>query len=318
VAADIVLAWLVARELARRGASTGIQAIAAAVIAFGPSFVVSSGIEGQIDAVAILPAFAAVLVWERADSERRALIAGLLIGAGAAVKTVPILVLLALLPTAVSRREMLRVSVCALGVPALLLLPFLLADASGTFEALRYGGFPGAGGIGLVLQPGLARHYLGDYDLSSANTALQSFGWVMTAIGVAVAAVAAFRARLPAMPASALIWLAVYATGVNWYPQYLAWGVPFLLVDGLTVPVAAAEIALLPTLLVAYRSRLPAALVPDGDLGVAIYVAVMDALWIAAAIGFLTRLRDLRSSAIGRDTDDDATGPGRGRMLRVT
>ncbi len=325
VLADIVLAWLVARELARRGASTAIQAIAAAAIAFGPSFVVSSGIEGQIDAVAILPAFVAVLVWERGDPEHRALLAGLLIGAGAAVKTVPMLVLLALLPTAVSRREILRVSVCALAVPALLLLPFLLADLSGTVGTLRYGGSPGAGGIGLVLQPGLARHYLGDYDLSSANAALQSFGWVITAIGVAVAALAAFRARLPAMTASTLIWLAVYATGVNWYPQYLAWGVPFFLVDGLTVPVAAAEIALLPTLLVAYRSRLPAALVPDGDLGVGIYVGVMDALWLAAVIGFLARLRAAWSSAIERDEAGDGrdgpggeTGPGGRRMLRGT
>lgn len=318
VVADIVLAWLVARELARRGAATGLQVIAAAAISFGPSFVVSSGIEGQIDAVAILPAFVAVLVWERADPHHRWLLAGLLIGAGAAIKTVPILVLLALLPTAVSRREVLRVSMCAIGVPALLLLPFLLADPSGTVETLRYGGFPGAGGIGLLLQPGLARHYLGDYDLASANAALQSFGWVITAIGVAVAAVAAIRARLPAMSASVLIWLALYATGVNWYPQYLAWGVPFFLIDGLTVPVAAAEIALLPTLLVAYRSRLPSALVPSDDLGVAIYVGVMDALWLATAIAFLARLRGVRSSATERDPAGGETGSGGGRMLRVT
>jgi hypothetical protein len=178
--------------------------VAAAAIAFGPSFVVSSAIEGQIDAVAILPAFVAVLVWERAEPGRRAVVAGLLIGAGTAIKTAPILVLLALLPTAVSRREMLRLTAWAVAVPALLVLPFLLLDPSGTLETLRYGGFPGAGSVGLVLQPGLAGHYLGDYDLSSANAAVQSFGWVLTAIGVGVAALAAFRARLPAMPASAL------------------------------------------------------------------------------------------------------------------
>jgi hypothetical protein len=318
VCADILLAWLVARELARRGAAPGIQVVAAAAIAFGPSFVVSSAIEGQIDGVAILPAFVAVLVWERADPERRAVIAGVLIGAGAAIKTAPILVLLALLPSAVSRREMLRVTAWAAAVPALLLLPFLLSDPSGTLETLRYGGFPGAGGIGLVLQPGLARHYLGDYDLSSANAAVQSFGWVLTATGVSVAALAAFRARLSAMRAAALIWLAVYATGVNWYPQYLAWGVPFFLVDGLTWAVAAAELALLPTLLIAYRLRLPPALVLEGDVGVPIYVGLMDAVWLATSITFVARLRDLRSSAIGRDADGGATGPERGRMLRPT
>jgi hypothetical protein len=318
VGADILLAWMVVRELARRGATTGIQVVAAAAIALGPSFVISSAIEGQIDAVAILPAFAAVLVWERADPGRRALIAGLLIGAGAAIKTAPILVVLALLPTAVSRRERIEVTAYAAAVPALLLLPFLVADPSGTLETLRYGGFPGAGGIGLVLQPGLARHYLGDYDLSSAHAAVQSFGWVLTAAGVAVAALAASRSRLSAMRASAQIWLAVYATGVNWYPQYLAWGVPFLLVDGLAVPVAAAELALLPTLLIAYRDRLPAALVPGLDVGAPVYAGIMDALWLAAATAFLVRLRDLRSPAADPGPVGGETGPGHGRMLRGT
>jgi uncharacterized membrane protein len=315
IAADLALAWLVAAELGRRGATSGARALAAATIAFGPSFVVSSAVEGQIDAVAILPAVVAVLVWERGDAERRALIAGLLIGVGAAIKTAPFLVVLALLPTAVSRREMLRVIAWAAAVPAALVLPFLVADPSGTFAALRYGGFPGAGGVSLLLQPGLGRHYLGDYDLSSAYPAVQSFGWLLTAAGVAVATVVAARARLSATRAAALLWLAVYVTGVNWYPQYLAWGVPFLVLAGYAIPVGLAELALLPTLMIAYRDRLPSALVPGASVSVPVYVVVMDLLWVAAAVGLVLMIANLRSRG---DPAGTATGNGRRRMLRPT
>lgn len=318
VAADLALAWLVARELGRRGARTGMQVAGAAAIALGPSFVVSSAIEGQIDAVAILPAFVAVLVWERGDPDRRATVAGLLIGLGAAIKTAPLLVLLALLPTALSRREMVRVAAWTAAVPVALLLPFLAADPSGTVSSMSYGGFPGAGGLSLVLQPGLARHYLGDYDLTSANAALQSFGWLLTAAGVAAAAVIAFRNRLLATDAAALLWLAVYATGVNWYPQYLAWGVPFLLIAGFTLPVVVAELALLPTLLIAYRDRVASLALPGADASAQFYVAVMDALWLAAVVGFVATIRNLRSPTPRDDRSARATGADAGRMLGPT
>ena len=318
VLADLALAWLVASELGRRGASTGLRVLGTAAIAFGPSFLVSSTIEGQIDAVAILPAFLAVLVWERGDPGRRAMVAGLLIGGGAAIKTAPFLMVLALLPTAVSGREILRVVAWAAAVPAALLLPFAIADPPGTLATFRYGGFPGAGGLSLVLQPGLARHYLGDYDLASANDALQSFGWVVTAAGVALASALAFRARLPATRAAALLWLVVYATGVNWYPQYLAWGVPFLIVAGFALPVGLAELSLLPTLLIAYRDRLPPGLVPGSDVAVPIYVAIMDALWLTAAIAALVIVWNLRSRGGRARRNDTATGGVRKRMLRAT
>jgi hypothetical protein len=318
ILADLALAWLVAWELGRRGARATVRVLAAATIAFGPSFVVSSAIEGQIDALAILPAVVAVLIWERGDRERRAIVAGLLIGVGAAIKTAPFLVVLALLPTAVSRREMARVVAWAAAVPAALLLPFAVADPSGTVQALRYGGFPGAGGVSLVLQPGLARHYLGDYDLSSALSSIQSFGWLLTAGGVTLATALAFRARLPATRAAALLWLAVYATGVNWYPQYLAWGVPFFLLAGWIVPVALAELALLPTLLIAYRDRLPSALVPGGRIAVPVYVAVMDVLWLGAVVGLALTLRGLRSRPGGPADPAATTAAERRRMLPST
>jgi hypothetical protein len=211
----------------------------------------------------------------------------LLLGLGCAIKTAPILLILALLPTAVSRREMVRLAAWAAAIPLAVLAPFVVADPSGTVAALRYGGFPGAGGIGLLVQPGLARHYLGDYDLSSANELLQRLGWLLTAGGVTVSTVTAFRAKLSAIPAAALLWLGVYATGINWYPQYLAWGVPFFLMAGWVWPVAAADLALLPTIVIAYRDRLPGALVPPGSVGVPLYAGLMDALWLTATVAFV-------------------------------
>ena len=52
------------------------------------------------DSVAILPALVALWVWEQPRVNRRAVVAGLLIGAGATIETVPIVMLLALIPWA--------------------------------------------------------------------------------------------------------------------------------------------------------------------------------------------------------------------------
>jgi hypothetical protein len=306
VLADIALSWIVQWELGKRGAGEGLRLVAAASIVAAPTFFVSSAVEGQIDGVAILPAVIAAIVWERGDPQRRATWAGLLIGAGAAVKTAPFLMVLALLPTAVSRREVVRLVGWAVALPLGLLAPFLLADPGGTLSTLRYGGFPGAGGIGLLVQPGLGRHYLGDYDLSSALDLLQRLGWLFTAAGAAVATLANVRTRRAAVPAAALLWLGVYATSVNWYPQYLAWGVPFFLMAGWVWPVVAADLVLLPTIVIAYRDRLPGWLVPAGDAAVPLYVVAMDAVWLAAAASFVVVAG--RALTGGRDVTTTAPG----------
>jgi hypothetical protein len=290
VIVDVVLAWLVQAILPRQ--RYGLRVLAAAAIALGPSFVISSASEAQLDAVAILPGVVAVLLWQRGGA-RRALWCGLLLGLGAAIKVTPALLLLALLPTAVSRRESVRLLAGALAVPAVLLVPFATADWGGTTATLRYTGFPGAGGIAVLVQPGLAGHYLGDYDLSSAYPLLQQWGWLLTAAGIACAAMLLFRARVAPIPAAAVLWLTVYATSVNWYPQYLAWGFPFLLLAGYVVPVAVAELILTPTLLLAYRSKLGplSDLLPSGRSEVLLYTALMDFLWLAAALGAIMLLR---------------------------
>src|SRR5207248_1360698 len=86
---------------------------------------------------------------------------------------------------------------------------------------------------------------------------------------------------------------------VNWYPQYLDWGLPFLLLSGAVFSVALAEVALAPTLLLAYaglEARFGLA-VHVGDAATAFYVGLMDVLWLAAAIGAGVLLRRARRSA---------------------
>ncbi len=63
--ADAALAWFVQDFLRLRGCSERLRLTAAAVVAFGPSFFIVSGYHGQIDSLAILPAVAALYVWER-------------------------------------------------------------------------------------------------------------------------------------------------------------------------------------------------------------------------------------------------------------
>ena len=126
---------------------------------------------------------------------------------------------------------------------------------------------------------------------------LQQWGWLLTATGLICAAVLCFRAGLAAIPAAAVLWLVIYATSVNWYPQYLAWGVPFLLLSGYVVPVAVAELILAPTLLLAYRSKLGpfSNVLPSGRSGALFYAGLMDLLWLAAAISAVVLLRRLAS-----------------------
>jgi hypothetical protein len=73
--ADAVIAVLVAAGLRGAGASERIALAGAGLVALGPIFVLISGHHGQIDAVAIALAVAALGVWER-EGPSRALQAG--------------------------------------------------------------------------------------------------------------------------------------------------------------------------------------------------------------------------------------------------
>src|SRR5438270_444755 len=79
--------------------------------------------------LAILPAATAVLLWSRPRTPARAVVCGSLIGIGAALKTVPGFMVLALLATARSTLERAVLVATTVAVPSLALLPFLLADS---------------------------------------------------------------------------------------------------------------------------------------------------------------------------------------------
>ncbi len=55
-----------------------------------------------------------------------------------------------------------------------------------------------------------------------------------------------WRRRVEPIRAAAILWLGLFVAGVNWYPNYLNWGLPFFLMTGWVTWVALMEVALLP------------------------------------------------------------------------
>lgn len=290
VAANGALAWLVWRGLRDRvGERTRLAA--AALIALGPVFVVVAGYSAQIDGVAILPAVAAMLVWEREEHRatiRRAVIAGLLIGVGAAIKTVPLVMVLALAPSARSRRELATLVGCAVAVPLLAMAPFLAADWSATTHIVHYQGSPGMGGLSLALQPDVAQRWL---------TRLVPFNgverWLMlehagawNALTVAAFALYAWVRRPAPRVAAAVLWLVVLAFDSGFFFQYLVWGMPFFLLAGYVRATALLELVIAVPMLIFY--------VPAGHRPSLVYVYVPLMLlcwagWVAGAFWLASR-----------------------------
>ena len=131
-------------------------------MALGPTFGMVSGYHGQFDSVAILPAVVALYLWERLETPSRGLVAGGLVGLGGIFKTVPLVMLVALLPTVRSWREAGWLLGSAAAVLVVASLPFLVATRATYEAAVRdYHGFPGVGGLSLVVQPDLAGAWLG-------------------------------------------------------------------------------------------------------------------------------------------------------------
>lgn len=287
IAADAGLAWLVQFMLGVRGYGERARLAAAALVALGPSFIAVSGYHGQIDPVAILPAVGALLVWERADPARRALLAGALIGAGGAVKTVPLLMVLALLPSARSVREGIRLVGAAAVVPLVAMAPFLIADPRGVIDSLGYAGAPGLGGLSLVVQPDLADSWLKETPLefSGATQVLYDGGSFLLLAALAALAAFLIRYRPPAVQAAVLLWLTVYVFNPNFFTQYLIWGLPFFLIAGHLWKVAALQAALVVPTVIAYARPW------GGELPTVIYVAAMLALWVVWVVALVICVR---------------------------
>jgi hypothetical protein len=287
VLADAALTWLVWYGLAGR-VSDRARLAGAALVAFGPVFITISGYAAQIDEVAILPAVVALLVWERAPERRRAWIAGLLIGVAASIKTVPLVMVLALAPSARSRTDLALLFGSAVAVLALSLIPFLIADSSAVLELRHYQGSPGMGGLTLVLQPDLAQIWL-----SKTVTIGPVVRWLSIdhagpyniAVLAAYAAYA-YRYRPDPRTAAALLWLVVLAFDSGFFFQYLVWGLPFFLLGGYLLATAALQLVVAIPMIIYYTGPRP------GSNSVAYFyvpfMLVTWAMWVAGA-GMLVR-----------------------------
>lgn len=287
ILADAAIAFLVQDYLGRHGAGERRRLAAAGLVALGPAFLVVSGYHGQIDSLAILPALLALAVWERPGARRRALAAGVLIGLGGVVKTVPLIVLLALLPRSRSLREGTILVGAALAIPFLATIPFAIADPDAVGDALRYRGVPGVGGISLLVQPNLARTWMNEVPVEGSDLTFLLLDWGGAVTAAVVLGVAAFlfRRRPGAAEGAALLYLAVWAFGINFFLQYVIWGFPFLLMAGYVREVALAQLAMIPAIVLVYLRpwEAPAAAYA--------YVPASLALWGASVAGFVLLAR---------------------------
>ena len=283
IAADIGIAALVQYVLGMRGASERIRLAGAGLVLLGPVFLGVAAYQGQVDSVAILPALAALAVWLR-GGERRALHAGLLIGLGGSMKTVPLLMVLALAPSVRSWRELVTLGTAAAAVPLAMLAPFLIVDAGSVIDHLNYRGFPGLGGLSLVATPQFPLFWQAGHlpPAGEQTLFLLDHGKLITAAGLLLAAAVLARFRPDPLGAAVILWLAVWVFGVNFFAQYLVWGLPFLLARGQLRAAAAIQLLAGPAVLVLYLER------SEEWLLWSVYTIPMIALWVLFAV-LLTR-----------------------------
>lgn len=312
IACDAGLAWVVARLMVRRGCPERVVLAGAGLVALGPSFLVTSGYHGQIDSVATLPALAAVLVWglrtvpsNHPERLSRALAAGLLIGLGGAIKTVPLAMVLALLPTARGRREAAVLIVAAAAVPLAFLAPFLIHDSSAVVHSLQNRGFPGLGGISLIAQPALARSVIEGAGPPGSGVTLWlvHHGWLLPVLAV-LALAAVFARRRPApLDAAVIVWLALLVFGVNFALQYAVWLLPFAIAAGRLRRAAALQLLLVPAAVLFYAAPW------KSGAAVTIYAATMIAVFLALAVWLAAELRALSAPATPSRSRTAGAGP---------
>lgn len=292
IGADALIALIVVWLLGRRGVSEKKRLAAAMLVAFGPSFFMISGFHGQLDSAAILPAIAALALWEKSEGKSRSVLAGALIGVGVAIKTVPIVMLLALVPTSRSKRETVKLIASTGAVPLLMTIPFLLTTPSLTASAINYTGIPGVGGLSLVLQPRLAEMWLliRKVRVSSLSWTVWHLGGMIIAVALLAVGVLLLRARTRPAEASVIVWLAVYAFGANFFFQYMVWGLPFFLAAGHVKKVGILQTALLgPLLLAEFRPW-------DDPRILILYLPVMIGVWAAFLIALVINVRKVEQT----------------------
>lgn len=297
IVADCVLAWLVQGFLGRRGAGEWARLAGLSLVALGPLPVAISAYHGQIDSVAILPAALALVLWERIDTRRRVLVCGGLIGLGTAIKWVPLIMLLPLLPHAGSRRQAGMLVGAALTVLLVALAPFAIADPHGVARIFDYKGAPGLGGLGLILQPGLAADWLHGLPLgfSGVSRLLYDHGTLLTLAAIVAMGATVWRLRPSPEAGAVLVWLTLYVFSANFFLQYMVWGLPFFLMSGYLRRVAQLQGLLLAPIVLTYGLPWQGSVIP------AIYAAIMIGVWLAlvvALVGCVRRARLIRAAPL--------------------
>ena len=304
ILADLAIAFAVYVYLGWRQAAQSARLAGFALVALGPVFIAISGYHGQIDAVAILPGVLAFMFWERRPSPGRSLGAGLLIGIGAVIKTVPLLLILPLLFSARSLRERAQLVGVTAGIVALVCLPFFLAEPGGFRHGpLSYSGVPSRGGLSLIADPAFAAARRTDISLVYSGEPSALARWISHANGpitvLVLILVAAFlyRYRPALIDSVVLLWLAVFVFSPNFLLQYLIWALPFFIMAGYLKEVAVLQIALIPALIITYVN-----ISALSDRAADAYVAMMICLWLFWVVALVTvAARVIRES--GRHPD---------------
>jgi hypothetical protein len=313
--ADLAIALAVWVYLGRRGAPEGSRVAGFALVMLGPVFIAISGYHGQIDPVAILPGVLALMVWERRPEPGRALGSGLLIGVGAVMKTVPMLLVLPLLASARSLKEGVWLVSAFVAVTALVCLPFLLTEPTGFNEGLAYTGVPGRGGLSLITDPGFAADRRLDPGLATIGVPNDVANWISRASGpitlIVLVALAIFLLRYRPAPIDGivLLWLAVFVFSPNFLLQYLVWALPFFIMAGYLRETALLQLAVVPVLLITYLS--PSVYLRAGAVA---YVAMMTCLWAFWVAAMVTVVRRVIR---GRATHPNGTQPPLVRLRRA-
>ncbi len=290
-AADLGICLLVYVTLAARGESRRRCLSGAALVALGPCFFFVSAVHGQIDALAWLPGVAAVALWERNTEPHRALLAGLLIGIGAAVKTVPILLVIALLPTARTRREASLLLVSAVALPLLALLPFFATTPDGLRAVRDYRGVPGYAGLSLFAEPKLSYLFFRGAGpaFSSVVRVMRDNTTLMVAGPILAVGAVLWHRRVPAARGAAALLLIFYVFSPIVLPQYFLWAAPFLLLAGYQRATALYQLVLLPVLVASYLNQLLGRtshfVVLNRDLLLYVYVPLVAIATLGFAVG---------------------------------
>jgi hypothetical protein len=199
-----------------------------------------------------------------------------LIGLGASLKTVPIVLVLALLPSARSVRECAVLAGAAVAVPLLSLAPFLAVHPGDVKDALGYTGLPGVGGLSLAVQPeyGGVWLQLRPAHANGLSRLLLDHGSLFTLLPLAGAGALLVSRRVEPARAATILWLVVYCFGAAFFFQYLVWGLPFFIMAGYLREAALLQAAVLvPTALFylgPWQSNLPQY----------VYTPLMIATWI--------------------------------------